>query len=68
MFPPHRLTGLSADFSEGMADAAVRAERWQDAIFYVGQMPDERKEHPALAVLAGPGAGGHPARLGTRPG
>lgn len=42
-FPPHRLKGLSAAFAEGMADAAVRTQRWQDAVYYIEQMPLDQK-------------------------
>ncbi|HEX7036932.1 MAG TPA: transglycosylase SLT domain-containing protein [Pseudomonadales bacterium] len=42
-FPVHRPIGLSGDFFEGMAMAAVQAERWQDVLFYIEQLPEARR-------------------------
>lgn len=42
-FPAHGLIGLSSGFAEGMATAALRAERWQDVLFYIDQLPEERQ-------------------------
>lgn len=70
-FPEHRLTGLSAAFAAAMAEAAVRAERWQDVMFYIGQLPPEarddlRWQYWQARALESTGLGVEAARLGYR--
>ncbi len=43
-FPVERPATFSPGFAEGMAEAALAAENWQELMFWVEQLPAERRD------------------------